>query len=101
MKKFLLFITLLLITSPVFAAELVFEAQDFHRTVMPASSIVGITRYADAQIKIYSKDMPTILYYNNREKFEEDYNRLINILKQNAYRECIRYGGGNACGKSL
>lgn len=101
MKKFLVFVALMFTIPLVYATELIFVAQDLNKTVIPASSIIGVAQYADAQIKIYSKDIPTVLYYNNRKEFEEDYNKLINILKQKAYKECVKYGGGNACGKSL
>lgn len=106
MKKFLI-LMLFLYTVPVLAQSTIFEAHDDGITVVKTSNIVGAACYCGNSgvfdpmfIRLYGTNISR-LYYSNRNDCYKDYDRFKDILKQNAYAECVKHGGGNACKSCL
>lgn len=107
MKKILI-IAIFLFAIPVLARDSVFEAHDYNSTVLQTSNIKGMACYCNATfldpavIILYGTGIPSRLEYDTRDRdCYKDYDRLKEILKQNAYMECVKHGGGNACKNCL
>lgn len=98
---------LFLFTTPALAQDIILEAHDDGKTAIKTSGIVGAACYCGNSgffdpmfIRLYGTNISR-LYYSNRNDCYKDYDHLKSILRQNAYMECVKYGGGNACKNCL
>ena len=101
MKNILVFL-LLLYPVTAFAESSWIQLNDSHHSTVNISGVNLIARNCDVTIFdsgwIYFAGSPEFrAFYGSTIACEGDYLRLQNVLKQNEYKKCIKYGGGTAC----
>lgn len=99
MRKFLAIIALLLFIAPfAYASNKVLEMHDSNSSVISTGAIQEIELDGSTIFIMFNYSSRYRSYfYSSKAQAQQKYRELIQIMKQNAVNECLRYGGGKAC----